>query len=102
MVRTRCIGEVAAMIPSRLCCPATGADPEMHTERAPEPPSPDREHRTAAASRGLPPVSPTGEEGPNDMADYSNPDVLVNTDWLEEHLDDRGVRVVEVDEDTTA
>ena len=36
------------------------------------------------------------------MADYSNPDVLVNTDWLEEHLDDRGVRVVEVDEDTTA
>jgi thiosulfate/3-mercaptopyruvate sulfurtransferase len=31
------------------------------------------------------------------MADYAN-DVLVETDWVAEHLDDDGVRIVEVDE----
>jgi thiosulfate/3-mercaptopyruvate sulfurtransferase len=36
------------------------------------------------------------------MADYANPDVLVETDWLEQHGDDAGVAIVEVDEDTTA
>jgi len=36
------------------------------------------------------------------MSDYANPDVLVDTDWLDEHLDDPSVRVIEVDEDTTA
>jgi thiosulfate/3-mercaptopyruvate sulfurtransferase len=36
------------------------------------------------------------------MADYANPDALVDTDWLEAHLDDPAVRTVEVDEDTTA
>ena len=36
------------------------------------------------------------------MADYANPDVLVTTDWLEDHLDDPDVRVIEVDEDTSA
>jgi thiosulfate/3-mercaptopyruvate sulfurtransferase len=36
------------------------------------------------------------------MAGYANPDALVDTDWLEEHLDDVAVRIVEVDEDTTA
>ncbi len=36
------------------------------------------------------------------MADYAKPEVLVDTDWLEEHLDDPNVRVIEVDEDTTA
>ncbi|MFN2543473.1 MAG: sulfurtransferase [Actinomycetota bacterium] len=36
------------------------------------------------------------------MAEYTNPDVLVDTDWLAEHLDDPKVRIVEVDEDTTA
>jgi len=36
------------------------------------------------------------------MADYANPDVLVDTEWLEQHLDDADVRVIEVDEDTTA
>jgi thiosulfate/3-mercaptopyruvate sulfurtransferase len=36
------------------------------------------------------------------MADYAKPDVLVSTDWLEEHLRDDGVRIIEVDEDTTA
>src|SRR5262245_25601005 len=36
------------------------------------------------------------------MTGYANPDALVDTDWLAEHLDDRGIRVIEVDEDTTA
>jgi thiosulfate/3-mercaptopyruvate sulfurtransferase len=36
------------------------------------------------------------------MTDYANPDVLVSTDWLEDHLDDPSVRVIEVDEDTSA
>ena len=36
------------------------------------------------------------------MADYANPDALVETDWLAEHLNDPKVRIIEVDEDTTA
>jgi thiosulfate/3-mercaptopyruvate sulfurtransferase len=36
------------------------------------------------------------------MAEYAKPDVLVSTDWLEEHLDDPAVRAIEVDEDTEA
>jgi thiosulfate/3-mercaptopyruvate sulfurtransferase len=36
------------------------------------------------------------------VSDYVNPDVLVSTDWLEEHLNDPGIRVIEVDEDTSA
>jgi thiosulfate/3-mercaptopyruvate sulfurtransferase len=36
------------------------------------------------------------------MGDYANPDVLVDTDWLEAHLDDPSVRAIEVDEDTNA
>src|ERR671918_1618947 len=31
------------------------------------------------------------------MPDYAN-DVLVETDWVAEHLDDEGIRIVEVDE----
>jgi len=34
--------------------------------------------------------------------DYANPESLVSTDWLAEHLSDPNVRIVEVDEDTTA
>ena len=30
---------------------------------------------------------------------YANPDVLVSTDWVAEHLDDPNVRIVESDED---
>jgi thiosulfate/3-mercaptopyruvate sulfurtransferase len=33
---------------------------------------------------------------------YANPDALVETDWLAEHLQDPNIRVIEVDEDTTA
>jgi len=36
------------------------------------------------------------------VAGYANPDVLVETDWLGDHLDDATIRVIEVDEDTTA
>ena len=36
------------------------------------------------------------------MAGYENPDALVETDWLEAHLNDENVRVIEVDEDTSA
>jgi len=36
------------------------------------------------------------------MTDYANPNVLVTTDWVEAHLDDPAVRVIEVDEDSSA
>src|ERR687895_825671 len=36
------------------------------------------------------------------MAEYSNPDVLVETQWLEENADDGSLAIVEVDEDATA
>ncbi|MEU1597751.1 sulfurtransferase, partial [Streptomyces sp. NPDC005708] len=32
----------------------------------------------------------------------SRSDVLVDADWLQEHLDDSDIAVVEVDEDTSA
>jgi len=37
-----------------------------------------------------------------DMTGYAKPDALVETDWLEEHVDDPAIRVIEVDEDTEA
>ena len=36
------------------------------------------------------------------MTEYANPDVLVETDWLEEHVHDPEIRIVEVDEDSSA
>jgi len=33
---------------------------------------------------------------------YANPDALVTTDWLEDHLADPDLRIIEVDEDTEA
>jgi thiosulfate/3-mercaptopyruvate sulfurtransferase len=36
------------------------------------------------------------------MAEYAKPDALVSTEWLSQHLDDPAVRIIEVDEDTTA
>src|SRR4029450_9364599 len=36
------------------------------------------------------------------MGAYANPHALVETDWLEEHLNDPAIRVIEVDEDTQA
>ena len=33
------------------------------------------------------------------MAEYAHPEVLVSADWVQEHLDDPKVRVVESDED---
>jgi thiosulfate/3-mercaptopyruvate sulfurtransferase len=36
------------------------------------------------------------------MADYAKPDVLVETSWLEENLNDEALAIIEVDEDTSA
>ena len=36
------------------------------------------------------------------MGGYANPEALVETDWLEGKLDDPAVRVIDVDEDTSA
>jgi thiosulfate/3-mercaptopyruvate sulfurtransferase len=36
------------------------------------------------------------------MAEYATPGALIETDWLEQNLGDPGIRIVEVDEDTTA
>ena len=36
------------------------------------------------------------------MTEYAHPEVLVDTDWVEQHAGDDSVAVVEVDEDTTA
>ena len=36
------------------------------------------------------------------MADYANPDVLVSTEWVAEHGGDDGIRLLEVDVDTSA
>jgi thiosulfate/3-mercaptopyruvate sulfurtransferase len=33
---------------------------------------------------------------------YANPDALVSTDWVDEHKGDPNVRIIEVDEDTSA
>jgi thiosulfate/3-mercaptopyruvate sulfurtransferase len=42
------------------------------------------------------------EEGRIVTATYAQPDVLVSTDWVDEHKQDGNVRFVEVDVDTTA
>ena len=36
------------------------------------------------------------------MAEYANPDVLVDTEWVAQHGQDENVRLLEVDVDTTA
>ena len=36
------------------------------------------------------------------MAEYAHPEALVETDWVAQHLQDPGLRLVEVDVDTTA
>jgi thiosulfate/3-mercaptopyruvate sulfurtransferase len=36
------------------------------------------------------------------MTEYANPSALIDTDWLEQRLNDPSIRVIEVDEDTTA
>src|SRR5207244_3124296 len=33
---------------------------------------------------------------------YAHPEVLVSTDWVATHLNDTGIRLIEVDVDTTA
>ncbi|MEA2683520.1 MAG: thiosulfate/3-mercaptopyruvate sulfurtransferase [Chloroflexota bacterium] len=36
------------------------------------------------------------------MSDYANPDALVSTDWVAQHLADGSIHLIEVDEDTDA
>jgi thiosulfate/3-mercaptopyruvate sulfurtransferase len=36
------------------------------------------------------------------MGEFANPNALVSTDWLEQHIEDPNIRIIEVDEDTTA
>jgi thiosulfate/3-mercaptopyruvate sulfurtransferase len=43
-----------------------------------------------------------GKRKEETMGAYANPHALVETDWLEEHLNDPAIRVIEVDEDTQA
>ena len=37
---------------------------------------------------------------PIEQRGYKNPDALVSTDWVEQHLNDRNVRLIESNEDT--
>ncbi len=52
-------------------------------------------HAGAASTLGKP-RKPTGNRRDR-MSEYAK-DVLVDTDWVEQHLDDDGIRIVEVDE----
>jgi thiosulfate/3-mercaptopyruvate sulfurtransferase len=36
------------------------------------------------------------------VSEYARPEMLVSTEWLAQHLHDPGVRIVEVDVDTSA
>jgi thiosulfate/3-mercaptopyruvate sulfurtransferase len=36
------------------------------------------------------------------MTEYANPDALVDTGWLADHLEDPSIRIIDVDEDTSA
>jgi thiosulfate/3-mercaptopyruvate sulfurtransferase len=36
------------------------------------------------------------------MGEFANPNALVSTDWLEKHIEDPNIRIIEVDEETTA
>ena len=36
------------------------------------------------------------------MADYAHPEALVTTEWLQDHLDDKNVRILEVDYDPSS
>jgi thiosulfate/3-mercaptopyruvate sulfurtransferase len=55
----------------------------------------------AAADGGASPVSeaPQSAASPAPAGGYAHPEVLVETDWVAQHLDDPTVRLVEADED---
>ena len=36
------------------------------------------------------------------MSDYVHPETLVDADWVAQHIDDANIRLIDVDEDTTA
>src|SRR5437867_3506494 len=46
------------------------------------------------------PITPGKED--TAMAEYACPEMLVSTEWLAQHLNDLGLRIVEVDVDTSA
>src|SRR5262245_58393062 len=47
-------------------------------------------------------VASDEQGGNHQMTDYAKPDALVSAEWAQQHLDDPGVRFVEVDVDTAA
>jgi thiosulfate/3-mercaptopyruvate sulfurtransferase len=47
-------------------------------------------------------TDPEEREEEEEMGGYTNPEALVETDWLGQHLNDPKVRVIEVDEDSGA
>ena len=64
----------------------------------------DRRGEAAAGGSRRPPQStqPQTKERDQKMAQYANPDVIVETDWIRAHLDDPHVKLVEIDVDTKA
>jgi thiosulfate/3-mercaptopyruvate sulfurtransferase len=47
-------------------------------------------------------LSINGAQEQQIMSDYAHPEVLVTTDWVAEHKDDAGIKLVEVDVDSQA
>ncbi len=56
---------------------------------------PERIHRSETSQEGK-----FHEEERNSSMSYSNPELLVNTGWVAEHLNDPNVKLIEVDVDT--
>ena len=95
---------------SALVGAALGADPGLPASRPASrwpPPSstPPSASAWAARSTCYPPLPPRLIPTRHDAGDHPHEprhDVLVDADWVEAHLDDPKVVLVEVDEDTTA
>ena len=108
MIRTRCIGVVGAMIPSRLCC-LPGAPTGRrrctcgHSSTARNPIAPiTADGRICGRSSFPAPRGPAHRKEERSWRTTRSRTCWSSTDWLEEHLDDPSVRIIEVDEDTTA
>src|SRR5690606_23622341 len=72
--------------------------------RRPRPPSPCRRappRPAPAPPCALPPPARPAAAAPEEKS-MRGSDVLVDADWLQEHLDDPSIAIVEVDEDTSA
>ncbi len=108
-----------AVSPVAHCCAtisaAPSASPPAGTARASAPRSEHRRHtRTARRGRRIAVVAtstastthrhmevavPLAPEQNPDFADYAHPERLVSTDWVAEHLNEPGLKIVESDED---